>query len=126
MRFCGPNHVFSIALGLAALGFLCGPADAAGDAERGHIFAEMNCATCHAVGRGGRSPYAPAPPFRTLHEKYDVSGLAEAFAEGIVVAHQGSRPMPQFTLDPDDIGDLIAYLKSLEAPPPASPARAKP
>jgi cytochrome c len=105
-------------LGLAALfaalstGFT--PAEAAGDAGRGHRLAELNCATCHAIGRGGRSPYAPAPPFRTLHLKYDVAGLAEALAEGIVVMHEGPRQMPKFVLQPDQIDDLIAYLKSLE------------
>ena len=96
----------------------CGPALAAGDVKRGRILVEMNCSTCHAVGRGGRSPYAPAPPFRTLHEKYDVSGLAEALAEGIVVGHTGPRQMPRFVLEPDQIDDVIAYLKSLEAPSP--------
>ena len=91
-------------------------ADQLGDAKRGLIFAEENCATCHAVGRGGRSPYTPAPPFRNLHLKYDVSGLAEAFAEGIIVAHNGPRQMPRFVLSPGDIDDLIAYLQSLEIP----------
>ena len=83
---------------------------------RGHAFAEKNCATCHSVGREGSSPYQPAPPFRTLHLKYDVAGLAEAFAEEIIVAHNGPRQMPQFMLAPDEIDDLIAYLKSLEVP----------
>jgi mono/diheme cytochrome c family protein len=87
-----------------------------GSVARGLAFAEKNCATCHAVGREGRSPYAPAPPFRTLHLKYDVANLAEAFAEGIVVTHNGSRQMPQFMLTPEQIDDLIAYLKSLEPP----------
>lgn len=99
-----------------ALIVLCGPALAAGDIKRGRILVEMNCATCHAIGRSGRSPYAPAPPFRTLHEKYDVSGLAEALAEGIVVGHTGPRQMPRFVLEPDQIDDVIAYLKSLESP----------
>src|SRR3954464_699734 len=95
----------------------CGPAHAAsGDLKRGRLLVEMNCATCHAVGRGGRSPYGLAPPFRTLHEKYDVAGLAEALAEGIVVGHTGPRQMPRFVLEPDQIDDVIAYLKSLEAP----------
>jgi mono/diheme cytochrome c family protein len=85
-----------------------------GDVERGHEFAKDNCATCHAVEKTGASPYAPAPPFRTLHEKYDVEGLAEALAEGIVVGHDGPRPMPEFVLEPDEIDDLLAYLKSLE------------
>jgi len=105
-----------IAAALAAVSFMGAPAQAAGDAKRGQILAEMNCATCHAVGRGGASPYAQAPPFRTLHERYDVSGLAEALAEGIVVGHTGARQMPQFVLDPDQIDDFIAYLKSLETP----------
>jgi mono/diheme cytochrome c family protein len=82
--------------------------------ERGRAFAERNCATCHAVGRTGMSPYAPAPPFRTLHEKYDVEALAEALAEGIVVGHGGARQMPQFVLSPAQIDDLLAYLKWLE------------
>ena len=73
-------------------------------------------ATSQAVGRGGSSPYAPAPPFRTLHLKYDVVNLAEAFAEGIIVSHNGARQMPQFMLSPGEIDDLIAYLKSLELP----------
>ena len=95
-------------------------AHSAGDSKRGQVLAELNCATCHAVGRDGRSPYAPAPPFRTLHDKYDVSGLAEALAEGIVVGHTGPRPMPRFVLDPDQINDFIAYLKSLEFPAASS------
>jgi mono/diheme cytochrome c family protein len=87
-----------------------------GNVKRGQAFAEEHCAICHAVGRGGSSPYAPAPPFRTLHLKYDVANLAEAFAEGIIVSHNGPRQMPQFMLSPGEIDDLIAYLKSLELP----------
>jgi mono/diheme cytochrome c family protein len=85
-----------------------------GDIRRGHDFAKANCATCHAIEKTGSSPYEPAPPFRKLHEKYDVEGLAEALAEGIVVGHDGPRPMPEFVLEPDEIDDLLAYLKSLE------------
>jgi uncharacterized protein (DUF433 family) len=53
---------------------------------------------------------AKAPPFRTLHRRYPVETLAEGLAEGIRVAH----PMPEFRLEPKQIDDLIAYLKSLE------------
>lgn len=85
--------------------------------ERGKQFVDKNCATCHAVGLDGPSPDASAPPFRTLHERYDVGDLAEAFAEGIIVPHKGGgRPMPEFTLEPQQIDDLIAYLRSLEVP----------
>ena len=98
---------------------LCAPALAAQGADRqsiarGHAFVLEHCSLCHAVERTGVSSYAPAPPFRTLHERYDVEGLAEAFAEGIVVPHAGPRQMPQFMLSPAEIDDLISYLKSLE------------
>jgi cytochrome c len=83
--------------------------------ERGRAYAQRHCATCHAIGRTGSSPYTPAPPFRTLHERYDVEALAEALAEGIIVGHGGTRQMPQFVLSPAEIDDLLAYLKSLEA-----------
>ena len=82
--------------------------------QRGRAFAQRHCSTCHAIGPSGASPYDPAPPFRTLHERYDVEALAEALAEGIVVGHGGARQMPQFVLSPTEIDDLLAYLKSLE------------
>jgi cytochrome c len=85
-----------------------------GSVGKGRIFAQTHCSSCHAVGPKGESPYAPAPPFRTLHDKYDVEGLAEAFAEGILVGHKGEKQMPEFVMTADEIDDLIAYLKSLE------------
>jgi mono/diheme cytochrome c family protein len=81
--------------------------------QRGQIFAKTNCAGCHAIGRSGSSPMRAAPPFRTLHERYPVENLAEAFAEGIQTGHPS---MPQFQLDAAQIGDLIAYLQTLEWP----------
>lgn len=83
-------------------------------AQRGYTFVNTNCSGCHAVGRFGDSPLPLAPPFRTLHEKYPVENLQEALAEGIVTGHPN---MPAFELDPGQISDVIAYLKSLEAPP---------
>jgi mono/diheme cytochrome c family protein len=61
----------------------------------------------------GDSPHGQAPPFRVLHERYPVEQLAEAFAEGIVTGHPD---MPPFVLSPNEIDDVIAYLKSLEQP----------
>ena len=52
-----------------------------------------------------------APPFRTLHERYPVESLQESLAEGIVTGHPS---MPEFRLDPGQVADVIAYLKSLE------------
>jgi cytochrome c len=92
-----------------------------GNKDRGEFYAREHCATCHAIGRVGESPYPKSPPFRTLHEHYAVEGLAEALAEGIIVSNTGVRQMPEFVLSPDEIDDFIAYLKSLE--PGTAPAK---
>ncbi len=79
--------------------------------QRGFVFVRTHCASCHSISRVGPSPLAIAPPFRTLHQKYPVESLTESLAEGIVTGH---ATMPEFRLDPDQIGDVIAFLKSLE------------
>ena len=80
-------------------------------AQRGLVFVRTNCARCHAIGKVGESPLRIAPPFRTLHERYPVDNLQESLAEGIVTGHP---TMPEFRLDPGQVADVIAYLKSLE------------
>ena len=82
-------------------------------AQRGLTFVRANCAQCHSVDRVSASPLSIAPPFRTIHRKYPVEALEEAFAEGIVTGHPS---MPEFRLDPGQISDVITYLKSLERP----------
>lgn len=82
-----------------------------GRAERGRAFAEANCARCHAIGPAGASRMPEAPPFRTLHRRYPVEQLAEALAEGITTGHPA---MPEFELNPLQINDLLAYLRTLE------------
>jgi cytochrome c len=97
---------------LTAAGLLAPSAWAqTGRAERGRVFVQTHCAGCHAIGRVGESPLPIAPPFRTLHTYYPVENLAEAFAEGITTGHP---TMPEFRLDPAQINDVIAYLKTLE------------
>jgi mono/diheme cytochrome c family protein len=79
--------------------------------QRGKTFALNNCAKCHAIDKVSPSPLKIAPAFRTLHKRYPIDTLAEALAEGISTGHP---TMPEFRLDPDQIGDLLAYLKTLE------------
>lgn len=104
---------FGLLLAMAAIGWAGGASALTPSQQRGFVFVKANCSTCHAVGRYGDSPLAIAPPFRTLHENYPVEDLAEALAEGIVVGHP---TMPQFQLEPDQVDDVIAYLKTLETP----------
>lgn len=79
--------------------------------QRGLAFVRANCARCHAIDKVSPSPLAIAPPFRDLHKRYPIESLQEAFAEGIQTGHQN---MPEFRLDPDQIGSVMAYLKTLE------------
>jgi len=88
------------------------PALAAPTAEqRGKAFARANCARCHAIDRVSKSPVEVAPPLRTLHRRYPIDSLGEALAEGIYTGH---ADMPVFELNPDQIHDLLSYLKTLE------------
>lgn len=102
-----------LALSMLLLPCLMGSLAAAteGQVQRGKTFVGANCATCHAVGRIGTSPLSEAPAFRDLHTKYPVEDLGEALAEGITTGHP---TMPEFQLEPDQITDVLAYLKSLE------------
>ena len=88
------------------------PALAAPTAEqRGKAFARANCARCHAIDRVSASRLKTAPPLHTLHRRYPVEALGEALAEGISTGHPA---MPAFELNPDQIHDLLSYLKTLE------------
>jgi cytochrome c len=80
-------------------------------AQRGFVIVRTNCSRCHAIGKIGDSPLPIAPPFRTLHVRYPIEDLEEPLAEGIVTGHP---TMPEFRFDPGQVGDIIAYLKSLE------------
>jgi cytochrome c len=77
----------------------------------GKAFAQANCSRCHSIDKVTRSSLAIAPPFRTLHERYPVESLEEALGEGITTGHPS---MPEFRLDPGQVGDFISFLKSLE------------
>lgn len=80
-------------------------------AQRGLVFVRAHCSACHAIDKVSPSPLKIAPPFRTLHTRYPIENLEEALAEGIITGHP---TMPQFRLDPGQVADVIAFLKTLE------------
>lgn len=88
-----------------------GTATASPSEQRGQFFARTNCARCHSIDKVTQSPLRAAPPFRTLHQHYPVESLAEAFAEGIYTGHPS---MPVFQLEPDQINDLISFMRTLQ------------
>lgn len=102
-------------VGLGALAILllsvAGALAASPSEQRGRTFALHNCAKCHSISKVGPSPLSEAPPFRDLHRRYPVETLSEAFAEGIYTGHP---TMPGFQLPPDQINDLLSYMKTLE------------
>jgi mono/diheme cytochrome c family protein len=87
------------------------PCNAEPNVAAGRAFAQANCSRCHSIDKVTHSSLAIAPPFRTLHLKYPVESLEEALGEGIATGHPS---MPEFRLDPGQVGDFIVFLKSLE------------
>ena len=83
--------------------------------RRGLRFVSLHCAECHAIDKVSESPLAIAPPFRTLHLKYSVADLQRPLAQGV------HPVMPKFRLEPNEVEDVMAYLKTLE--PPSSDGR---
>jgi len=100
-------------LGLCALIALLIPAHAdEAQVALGLKMVTLYCTDCHAIGKTGDSRFAPAPPFRELHDRYDVELLSEALVEGLVTAHP---EMPEFEFDPDQAEAIIQYIKTLES-----------
>jgi cytochrome c len=105
-----------VVVGLAALPFaLRSDAGEAGNPERGHKIAVDNCSRCHAVEPGKQSPLPDAPPFYTFAQHWPLEDLEESLAEGIMVGHEGAQ-MPIFQFQPQEIQDLIAYLRTIQVP----------
>jgi cytochrome c len=98
------------ATALLTAALIC-PAAAAADLKRGEGLLTRDCSRCHAVGRAGDSPHKGAPAFRTLGQRYPIESLEEALGEGIMSGHPD---MPEFKFDAEDVGAIIAYLKSIQ------------
>ncbi len=81
------------------------------NAQRGVVIARTYCGRCHSIDKVSPSQLSIAPPFRDIHKLYPVELLEEPLAEGLVTGHPS---MPEFRFDPDQIGDFIAFLKTLE------------
>jgi len=99
--------VLALALVLAGGTARAGGADLA---DEGRVFAEENCARCHAVGPTGASPNPEATPFRLFQTMWPLESLEEALGEGIVVGHPD---MPEFELDGRQIEALLDWLAAL-------------
>jgi cytochrome c len=81
--------------------------------QHGRALAERMCATCHAVGRSGRSPHIGAPAFRQLDRRVDLDTFMAQLREGLMVGHPD---MPMFRFTREDARAFVLYLRSIQAP----------
>jgi cytochrome c len=107
--------ISAIVLAATCLLAVARTACAADDLKRGEQLLQRDCGRCHATARTGDSPRKEAPAFRTLSQRYPIESLEESLGEGILSGHPD---MPEFSFDADDVGAIIAYLNSIQQPPP--------
>ena len=79
------------------------------DLEAGAAYATKVCAACHAVLPDEQvSPLPQAPTFQSVA---DTPGMTEM---ALTVWLQSSHPtMPNIVLEPDDMRNVVAYIRSL-------------
>ena len=76
-------------------------------AQRGFVIVRTNCSRCSTIGKVGDSPL----PIALVCASAMPSKISKNRWPGIVTGH---RRCPNFEFDPGQVGDIIAYLKSLE------------
>lgn len=89
--------------------------EAHGDVTRGQAIAEQTCLRCHTKFAGDPLPdpdVTTAPALASFGQRWPLENLEEALAEGISVSHD-DMTMPEFTLTPQSIADLLVYFESL-------------
>ena len=107
MNICACFALLALVMGVT-------PARAADPVAEGQKLLTENCSRCHAIGQQGDSPLPIAPPFRTVMKIYAADSLEEALAEGLITGHPD---MPEFVFPPEQVGDIVAYLHTLEPQP---------
>ncbi|GAB4210829.1 MAG: hypothetical protein OHK0012_02120 [Synechococcales cyanobacterium] len=74
-----------------------------GNRDHGESLFELNCAACHGTGGVGKV----GPSLIRVSDRRSDRFLIEQVTGG------NTPPMPQFQPDPQEMADLIQYLKSL-------------
>ena len=128
-----PRLVLLALLGAALAAGHAGARETSAQAQ-GRRIAEARCGQCHALG-DGPSPLADAPPFATLHRRYpEGGGLRDLLSEGMIAPAtppEEGQPrmhprMPQANLDDDEVAELIAFLRAVQAPDDQLPQPRRP
>ena len=98
-----------LCVAFVALAALARANEASADAARGRLLAERSCAQCHALEPGQASANPKAPAFSAIAE--EPSATEYSLRIFLQTTHQ---TMPNFILVPDDIEDLVGYIRSLK------------
>jgi cytochrome c len=69
------------------------------------------CASCHAIGKTGKSRMSGALPLRMLGRSFEQDQFAQDLRRGILSGHPG---MPDFKFNDDDARAVSAYLRSIQ------------
>lgn len=105
MRFLSLRRTGHVALWLL---ILSSNVQAAGVPSSGEALARRVCVECHMVASDQTKANSDVPSFMSIARKYrDKSDVLRAF---LVEPHQ---PMPDFSLNRQEILDLIAYIEGL-------------
>jgi cytochrome c len=99
-----------IALSLVLLS-LGSAAQAQDPVLRGRALLKEFCASCHAIGKTGKSRVPGAPPLRMLGRSFVLDQFAQDLRRGILSGHPG---MPEFKFNDDDARAATAYLRSIQ------------
>ncbi len=74
-----------------------------GDAVQGHAIFQMNCAGCHGLMADGKV----GPSLKGVSNRKSRTRLIDQVISG------KTPPMPQFQPSPQEMADVLSYLKSL-------------
>lgn len=86
------------------------PDDNAGP-SRGLAYAQVNCANCHAIAAGQRSP---SPRARTFEAIANTPGMTRTALSAWL--HTSHPSMPNLIISPNEIDDLSDYIATLKKP----------
>jgi cytochrome c6 len=97
------------AAALIALGFMSVPAEAQ---DGGAALYKTKCAGCHGAEAKGDTAVGKADKIRDLSSA-DVQRQSDADLTAVITAGKGKMPAYGKSMKPDQVKDLVAYIRSL-------------
>jgi cytochrome c6 len=99
----------TFAVSLMAIGLMGVPAEAQ---DGGAALYKTKCATCHGAEGKGDTAVAKADKIRDLSSA-DVQQQSDADLTAVISTGKGKMPAYGKSLKPDQVKDLVAYIRSL-------------